>query len=415
VRLLFVVQRFGREALGGAERHCREFAIRLAGRGHDVEVITSCAISYVDWANEYPAGTEIADGVRVHRLPVRVPRDDRFFGPLHRRVVGSRRPVAHHVQREWMRMLGPDLPDLPAWLRGHAGDFDAVIFFTYLYASSYDGLHAVAGLAPTVLHPLAHDEPALRLGLFDPMFHLVDAFGYNTEEEQTLVEGRFGVFRPSIVIGMGVDLDSVDSESHDVAGFRARFGLGDTPYLLYVGRVDPGKGSGELAAMFGAYTSRHAEPVALVVLGDPVSELPTEAGAVLTGAVDEETKETALAGCLGLAQPSYYESLSIVLIEAWAHQRPALVQGHCEVLVGQARRSGGAIPYRGFAEFEGALEMLVESAELAASLGAAGRTYVESRYRWDDLLVRYEDFVENVVATWRRQSGPDRRRRALAL
>jgi Glycosyltransferase len=73
---------------------------------------------------------------------------------------------------------------------------------------------------------------------------------------------------------------------------------------------------------------------------------------VVTGFIDEAGKQSALAGAAALVQPSYFESFSMVLTEAWAHRRPALVQGHCAVLDGQARRSGGGIPYRSYAEFE---------------------------------------------------------------
>jgi glycosyltransferase involved in cell wall biosynthesis len=401
MRILFVVQRYGEDALGGAERHCRDFATQLARRGHHVEVATSCATNYTDWADGYEPGTAPDHDVVVHRFRVSAPRDDRFFGPLHHRVVGGHGPVAHVVEREWMRMLGPDLPDLPGWLRSRATDFDVVVFFTYLYATTFDGLHALTGLVPCVLHPLAHDEPALRLGIFDHMFRLVDAFAFNTEEEQRLVGRRFGVARPSIVIGTGIDTDARDHATHDVAGFRKRFRLGDAPYLLYVGRIDPGKGSTELAEMFAARTKRRDDGLRLVALGDPVTKLPANTGVVMTGAVDEATKEAAIAGCLALVHPSYYESLSMVLLEAWAHRRPALVQGRCDVLVGQARRSAGAIPYSGYGAFEAAVDMLMTSPELATSLGEAGRGYVESRYGWDDVLSRYERFLEDVAATWR--------------
>jgi len=78
MRLLFVVQRYGREVAGGAELHCRQFATKLAARDHDVDVLTSCAVDYVHWANEYPPGLAELDGVQVNRLPVAAPRDLRF-------------------------------------------------------------------------------------------------------------------------------------------------------------------------------------------------------------------------------------------------------------------------------------------------------------------------------------------------
>ncbi len=56
MRLLYVVQRYGETIAGGAEQHCREMAERMAARGHHVEVATTCAKSYVDWADVYEPG-----------------------------------------------------------------------------------------------------------------------------------------------------------------------------------------------------------------------------------------------------------------------------------------------------------------------------------------------------------------------
>ena len=67
MNLLFVVQRYGANVAGGAEAHCRMFAERLAARGHDVTVLTSCARDYDTWADAYPPGVERIDGVDVHR------------------------------------------------------------------------------------------------------------------------------------------------------------------------------------------------------------------------------------------------------------------------------------------------------------------------------------------------------------
>ncbi len=44
-----------------------------------------------------------------------------------------------------------------------------------------------------------------------------------------------------------------------------------------------------------------------------------------------------------LLVPSPFESLSLVLLEAWNHAVPALVNGRCSVLKGQARRANGAL------------------------------------------------------------------------
>ena len=394
MRLLFVVQRYGEDVAGGAERACREYASHLASRGHEVSVATSRARSYVDWADEYPDGTTEIDGVAVRRFSVARPRDGDGFAHLNARVLTAPHDVAPLLQREWLRFQGPELPELAPWLRKSAHEFDAVICFTYLYWPTWATLDAIAGSVPTLLHPLAHDEPSLALPLFDDeLFHRPDALVFLTEEEQDLVVERFGTEQPAMVAGVGVDLDVVA----DAAAFRARYRLGDRPYLVFVGRLDPGKGSDEIFDFFVAYKQRNPGPLALVVVGEPVQPLAPHPDVIATGFVDEATKSSSIAGALALVQPSYFESFSIVLVEAWAQGKPALVQGHCAVLDGQARRSGGAIPYRGYAEFEVGLDMLLESPELRTRLGMAGRNYAAERYEWPRLLARYEDFLGEII------------------
>lgn len=394
MKLLFVVQRYGKEVAGGAERACLEFATRLAGRGHQVEVVTSRARSYVDWTDEYPPGTTEIEGVQVHRLSVLAPRDPEVFLQINGRVLDAPLESALVLQREWLRLQGPELPELPGWVADRAGSFDAMICFTYLYWPTWAALRAAEDRVPTVLQALAHDEAPLALLLFDEMFHRVDALAFLAPEEASLVEGRFAAGKPSTITGVGVDLEPAGAEHR----FRAEFGIGARPYIVFVGRLDPYKGSDELFALFSAYKERQPGPLALVLVGEPVVTLPRHPDVITTGFVDEATKHDAIAGALALVQPSYYESFSIVLAEGWAHRKPALVQGRCAVLAGQARRSGGAIPYEGYAQFEAAVDLLTQRADLRERLGAAGRAYVEANYEWGHVLDGYEAFLDRTIA-----------------
>lgn len=407
MRLLFVVQRYGREVAGGAELCCREFATRMAQRGHDVEVLTSRALSYVDWADAYPAGSGELDGVTVHRLPLVTPRHDYSFGILNARTVWSGRPVPLHLQRHWMRSSGPLLDGLCPWLAERSGGFDAVIFFSYSYYPTWAGLPVASALVATVLHPTAHDEPSLYLPLFQTTFRHPRALAFLTEEEKGLVRRRFGLSRRSAVVGVGVDLEVEGTEN----AFRQGQGLEDRPYLLCLGRIDAAKGSEELCEYFVAYKTRNRGPLALVMAGDPARPLPAHPDVIMTGQVDEAMKSSALAGAVALVQPSYFESFSMVLTEAWAQRKAALVQGHCAVLEGQVRRSGGGIPYRGFAEFEAAVNRIVGDPDLAGRLGAAGRRYAEEHYHWDTVLDAYERLLWGVTrgSRVRVRESPERR------
>ena len=117
-----------------------------------------------------------------------------------------------------------------------------------------------------------------------------------------------------------------------------------------------------------------------------------------TGYVDDQTRTDAIAGAVALVQPSFFESFSLVLTEAWAQRRPVLAQGYTDVLVGQIRRSGGGLFYRGYAEFEASLELLLARPAEAEAMGRAGRDFVDREYRWDVVLGRYEELLRQAAA-----------------
>lgn len=390
MRVLYSVQRYGAEIVGGSESACRSFAENLVSQGHEVDVTTSCARSYVDWADAYEPGTSIINGVTVHRHAVREIRRPEIFGPLDKWVHEGPHPVPLSIQQQWARAMGPDLTEQRSWLVKNAQRFDVAIFMTYLYSTTTAGLPTVAGLLPTVLQPTAHDEPPFRVGIMDPVFRLADAMLFFTPEEQAVVKDRFGFVPAGRVVGMGINLEPAGQPQR----FRDRFNLGHSEYLLYAGRVDPMKGAIELANFFIAFKERNPGPLKLVVAGEQVVPLPDHADIVFVGFLDEESKHDALAGALALAQPSYFESFSIVLCESWVQRRPALVQANCEVLVGQAHRSGGAIPYRGFAQFEVALLRLLQDPVGATEMGHRGRHYVERNYDWKKVVAGVESVVE---------------------
>jgi glycosyltransferase involved in cell wall biosynthesis len=393
VRILYTVQRYGEDIVGGSEAACRLFAEQLVRRGHEVEVVTSCARSYVDWADEYLPGTAVCNGVLVHRLPVASIRTVDSFGPLNDWTILGPRPIPAFQQERWMSEMGPRLAGYRRWLLANLTRFDVVIHMTYMYATTTAGLTVTAGLAPTILQPTAHDEPALWVRRFDTIFRLPDAFMFFTPEEQRIVAERFDFTPSGPVIGIGMDLH----RATHTARFRADHGLGDDPYLLYVGRIDPAKGALEAFAFFTAYKKRNPGRLRFVLAGAAVVDLPTDPDIVHLGFLDEPTKRDAMAGCLALLQPSYFESFSIVLCEAWLQGRPAIVQGRSEVLSGQANRSGGALPYRGFAEFDAAVDLLLRDRELGDRMGQAGLRFVEERYSWELVLDGVEDAIDLAV------------------
>ena len=94
-----------------------------------------------------------------------------------------------------------------------------------------------------------------------------------------------------------------------------------------------------------------------------------------------------------------------MLLEAWNHAVPALVNGRCKVLAGQVRRANGGLYYRSSLEFQEALTCLLTQAERRDALGRQGLAYVEREYRWPTVLARVEGVLAQVAA---RRARPER-------
>ena len=105
-------------------------------------------------------------------------------------------------------------------------------------------------------------------------------------------------------------------------------------------------------------------------------------------------REALLAHAAALIVPSPYESLSMVLLEAWNHGVPALVNARCRVLRGQVLRADGGLYYRDNAEFDAALNYLLAHPETARQLGAQGLAYVNREYRWPTVMAKLEQFLD---------------------
>jgi glycosyltransferase involved in cell wall biosynthesis len=176
----------------------------------------------------------------------------------------------------------------------------------------------------------------------------------------------------------------------DPARFRVKFGV-EGPFVIYVGRIDSNKGCAELFDYFARYAAAVARPPMLLLIGTPVLAIPDHPHIRHLGYVSDEDKFDAIAASEALIMPSYYESLSMVTLEAWALGRPVLANAYCDVLVGQCLRSNAGLYYGSSPEFSAALDRLVTDRALASALGRNGRAYYERHYEWAVIEQKYLD------------------------
>jgi glycosyltransferase involved in cell wall biosynthesis len=176
---------------------------------------------------------------------------------------------------------------------------------------------------------------------------------------------------------------------------RAAYGLRD-PIVVYVGRIDENKGCGELFDSFAAYLERTGRAVDLVLAGQAVMPVPPHPRIRHLGFVPDADKFDLMAAADVLVMPSYFESLSMVALEAWALGTPVLANAHCDVLVGQCRRANAGLYYTDAAEFGAALDTLLDDAALRRTLGENGRAYFDRHYRWPVIVRKYLDMFDRL-------------------
>lgn len=400
MKVCFVVQRYGLEVNGGAEAYTREVAEHLALLpGYEVSCLTTCAVNYQTWKNEYEPGVTMLNGVKVERLPNSAERDVQSFNKLSEKVLGAaaaRQPLSKDKEEDWMTKQGPCCPDLPKRLAEIRDEYDVFVFVCYLYYTTYFGLPVVADKA--IFIPTAHEETPIHLGIFESMFNLPAAFYYNTVEEKELTNALF----PSSLSkpdnggkgGVGVELPSgIDGEA-----FKKKYGLDN--FMLYVGRIDENKCCPEMFKYFAEYKKRHPNSdLKLVMMGKPVCEIPVRDDVVSLGFVSEEDKFSGLAACRFLVLPSKFESLSIVVLEAMKMNKPVLVSADCPVLKGHALRSNAGLYYSGFLEFEGCVDYLIGSPDKASLMGDNGVIYVDNDYSWDKICEGWNRLITSVSAS----------------
>ena len=392
MRIAFIVQRYGLEILGGSEYHCRLIAERMAlrpgpvqGRAHDVEVLTTCARDYITWANVYPEGIERIHGVTVRRFSNAHARDIDAFNRYSDWIFHN--PHTHEDEMSWLEQQGPWCPALLEYLSAQAKSYDAVIFFTYLYAPTVLGL-ALAE-ERSILVPTAHNEPAIHLDIYRNMFRRPRAIAFNTEVERAFLKSTFEIGAiAEETVGCGVDL--LEGRPPSTRGDRD--GLPEGPFLLYGGRIDPGKGCDELLDFFDTYKD-DGGPATLVLMGAQLMPLPTVPWVRYAGLLSEADRLSALASATIVVVPSPFESLSLLALEGMALGRPVLCNAHADVLVDHCRRSNAGLFYASRDEFVECTHLLLADWALREQMGRNGKAYVTANYSWDVIMAKYDKLM----------------------
>jgi glycosyltransferase involved in cell wall biosynthesis len=410
VKLAIVVQRYGADINGGAELHARYIAEHLAPHAQ-VAVLTTCARDYVAWRDEYPAGVDNINGVPVHRFPVLHERDVKVFARRSHQVFENRHSYLDELN--WLDAEGPASTQLITYIKANRDNYDYFIFFSYRYYHAYHGVRAVPEKA--ILVPTAERDNAIGLSVFHPIFRGVRALMYNSPEERRMIQAATANHDvPGVIVGIGSEIPRHTQPDR----FRQKYGITGR-FAVYVGRIDQNKGCQELFTFFLQALPALPKGLSLVLVGKEILPIPAHPRIRHLGFLDDADKFDAVAAADLLIMPSYYESLSMVALEAWALGKPVLANGRCEVLRGQCIRSRAGLYYENQAEFVETLKAIADGRTLNAALAANGRTFFDRHYAWPVIERKYLDMLaelssNNSVTGSAPRTGAGIRPRAIA-
>jgi glycosyltransferase involved in cell wall biosynthesis len=253
-----------------------------------------------------------------------------------------------------------------------------------------------------VLVPTAERDATIGLSMFGPIFRGVRALMYNSPEERAMIQAAAANDAvPGVVVGVGSDVP----ERTEPERFRRKFKIG-RPFAIYIGRIDENKGCGELFSHFQRYASAFPRGMDLVLVGSEIMDIPKHPRIHHLGFLEDRDKFDALAAADLLIMPSYFESLSMVALEAWALGRPVLANGRCDVLKGQCIRSNAGLYYENYEEFVEALYSLESNGPLNGRLGRNGREFFKRHYAWPVIERKYLDIFEQLKRENRAEPEP---------
>jgi glycosyltransferase involved in cell wall biosynthesis len=190
------------------------------------------------------------------------------------------------------------------------------------------------------------------------------------------------------VVPNGVDLELATDE--EIADTRRRLDLGDTPYVFWIGSLEPRKNAGLLVDAFARWAARTDLPHRLVLAG-PAGWLEDEAAVLAParplgdrvrtiGRVTDPALRGLYRGADLFAFPSRHEGFGIPVLEAMAQETAVLaadIPALREVTAGAAR----LLPPDEVGAWVDALDKLLHEDDERARLGSAGRERAQ-QYSW---------------------------------
>jgi len=147
--------------------------------------------------------------------------------------------------------------------------------------------------------------------------------------------------------------------------------------------------------------------ITLVIVGDGpykeklerfVSELDLQENVIFKGHVSEEVKKNLLSSSRALVFPSLYEGFGYVILEAFAHKKPVLVSRVRPLSdIVEHNKTGLTIDPHDENEWAEAMKHIIGDQDNASKMGEAGRRVLEEKYNLEIMGDRILEMYNKVI------------------
>lgn len=311
---------------------------------------------------------------------------------------------------------------LGAYLKRAISEFDIVhVHGLYRFPPTYAAWQARRQGVPYVAMPHGALDPYLyarsstgRMGFkrlyerwFDlPNLHAADAIHYTAEEERERAS-FLNLRAPSFVVPNGLDWERYRTLPARGA-LRARWGLGEAPLVLFLGRLHFKKGLDLLIPAFDALR-RRVPNVQLVIAGPEnddygqqvrgwVRERGLQAAVHFVGPLQGADVVQAYVDADVFALPSYTENFGMTVVESLACELPVVISDQVNIHAEISGAGAGLVTRCDAGEVAQALETLLVDADRRRAMGEAGRRLVQARFTWPAIVDALTAEYERVIA-----------------
>jgi len=223
------------------------------------------------------------------------------------------------------------------------------------------------------------------------------------------------------IIPNGVPAEIFDNNI-DPVSFRKKYGLEDSPVILYLGRLIGKKGVEHLLMAASSILKKYRVKILIAgpdggkkkMLIELSQKLCLDKDVIFTGELSEQDKLQAIACSDMLVLPSKKEAQGIVLLEAQAMEKPVIAtrQGGIPYFI-EDGENGILIDYGRPDQIADAVEKLLLDRDFRERIGKEGKETARM-FTWDVITQKILDIYELVIEDYRnRISKASRAKRPL--